>query len=379
MLIGIVSMLINFVIPIPCKAATDQSWWDELSVSTKPAYPYEYRHSLRARSKRDTLGMNLPRILMPSVQQNTSYNLSNLTNMCPYADLCDRQGREILSKSRVSCCLPCSCDPNCKKVGNCCDKRETTGYMCHSPLLKKSEMNQTAGDGYFMVDECLNGSEIDCKTEKAAAWGPLYPVYDSILKLNFYNPQCAECSGAKDFKNWGLNVVCQGPNVNDKYFLNVLRGKMTEECYIEFTPPKKMTEMNHLCSSRLISRCNATGRWKTYNSRLEEACSRWYSPVVSKWWGFLEYANVYCQQCNEHISMDPEDLCSPVTIEKSTIGESFALAIDYRRVAELADKRFANIDKPNRHGGCREGTVKHISIEQVSPKYCLFGALLPFD
>ena len=364
-MVGIASMLVSLVIPVPCKVATDQNWMNAPSVSQERAYPYENKSSLQARDRRDTFGRKPP-ILLSNDQQNTAYNLSHLADMCPYADICDRQGREIQSLSRASCCLPCSCDTTCKKIGNCCDKREATGYMCHSPFLKHSEINQTARDGYFMVDRCLDGSEIDCKAEKAAAWGAFYPVYDPVLKLNFYNPRCAECSGANDYANWGINVACQGLRVNDGYFLNVLRGKMTKDCIIEFTPPKKMIGMNHLCSTYLISRCNVTGWWKIYNSDLEEACSRWYSPVVSKWRGYLKYANTYCQQCNEYTATDPEDLCTPAKMERSTFGNSLMLTIDYTRVASLIDKRSAEIDKPNSNGVCGQGTVEHISIEQVS-------------
>ena len=345
----------------------DQTRSNALSVPYDPVYLNEGRSELNARDRRDASGMEPPLVLLSNFQQNTTYDLANLADMCPYADICDHQGRDIQSKSFASCCLPCSCDPLCKEIGNCCDRRETTSYTCHSPILKQSEINTKDRGGYFMVDKCLDGSNIYCKAQKAAEWGSLYPVHDSDLKLIFYNSHCAECSGANNYVNWGLKVACQGETMNDGDFINALRGKLTGDCFIEFTPPKRMVRMNHLCSRTLISHCNETGRWENYDQALVEACARWYSPVVSKMMGFLKYANIYCEQCNEPYKSDPEDLCAPaiLTPGKSSIGKSVTLTIDYRRVSALVNKRSADIEKPNKEGGCRRETVKHISTGQV--------------
>ena len=366
-MIGIVLMLIiASVTPIKCNTAIDQTGLNALSVSKQTAHPSENRPNSGSRGTRDTTRIKQPKIMLSHALDHSTYSLSHLADLCPYADICDQQGRKTPSKSRASCCLPCSCDSTCRKIGNCCDKRENTGFMCYSPKLKQSGSPQTAESGYFMVDTCLDESEIDCKAENSAAWGSFYPVYHPDLELIFYNPKCAECSGAKDYTSWGLNVVCQGTNINDAYFLDVLRGKLSEKCFIKFMPPKRMIEMNHICFSGLISRCNATGLWETYNPVLEEACTRFYSPVVNNLFGMVRYSNIYCQQCNGGLPTNPEDLCTPPKLEKTTIGVSLALTIDYRQISSLVDKRIANVLKPNTDGGCREGTVKHISIENVS-------------
>ena len=119
-----------------------------------------------------------------------------------------------------------------------------------------------------------------------------------------------------DYTTWDVNVICQRFDMNDGFFLNMLRGQSSEGCYIEFTPPKRMIKMNHICSSKLISHCNATGQWKTHIPEMEEACARWYSPVVNMF-GVLQFANIYCQLCNG-ITTDPEDMCAAAQPTKTT-------------------------------------------------------------
>ena len=218
-----------------------------------------------------------------------------------------------------------------------------------------------------MVDECLGGSLQDCKAAAADPWGSFYPVYDRDLELNFYNQKCAECNGATNLTNWDLTVICH--RSIDAYFLDVLRGKLSQDCYIKFTPPNEMIEMNHICNSGTTGHCNATGRWKVHNSTLEQACSRFYSPVVGGLMGRLKYTNIFCQQCNEDLKMSSEDLCTPPTIQKTTGPPSFTLAIDYRQILPLVDKRLVVV-KPDKHGQCPKGTVKPIqSTEHVSNKF----------
>ena len=206
-------------------------------------------HTKLLRSARDTSAMT--KDMTRFNQQPAPYNLSHLSEQCLYADICNKQGREPPSKSLDSCCLPCSCESTCGKIGNCCDQRENNDYMCHSPVLKQSESNEDFG--YFMVDKCLNEPDRDCTEMNAGLWGSLYPVYDPVLNMNFYNPQCAECSGVKDYTRWGISIVCGRFDVNNEYILNALRGQVSEEYKLKFTPPKAMDILKHVCSNKLIN------------------------------------------------------------------------------------------------------------------------------
>ena len=59
-------------------------------------------------------------------QQNATYNLSN-----------ERKEPKI---NRDSCCLPCSCESTCAEIGNCCDKCDIIGNMCHYPFVQHGNL-----------------------------------------------------------------------------------------------------------------------------------------------------------------------------------------------------------------------------------------------
>ena len=69
-----------------------------------------------------------------------------------------------------------------------------------------------------------------------------------MLDMNFYNPQCAECSGGKDFTNWEINLVCTVRDLNNGYLLSAMRGELNNDCEMKFTPPKSMDIPKHVCS-----------------------------------------------------------------------------------------------------------------------------------
>ena len=317
-------------------------------------------HSKYFRNARDTAAQK-NQIRMRTRQQPTSYNLTHLSAQCPYTEICDSQVKESSQRSHWSCCLPCSCDAKCGMIGTCCDKHENIGYMCHSPVVKQMNANETndLDLGYFMVDKCLETKK-ECTELGAASWGPLYPVYDPVSEMIFYNSQCAECSGVTVFTNWEINLVCRVIDINNVLVRRALQGQLNQLCELRFTPPRTMDKFKHLCSDTIIDRCNVTGKWKVYNAQLEEACARWYSPMVERS-GYLEFANVYCQLCNGY-DFDPEEECV-VNIPERGSGElaAYTLSIDYRRVSAVVDENTNSMIKQTSNDGCGIGMVKHIS------------------
>lgn len=128
------------------------------------------------------------------------YDINNLKQLCPLVDICTQSKGDNPEISKTSCCFPCKCDSMCKKMGNCCDRNEAQGNMCHLPFVEQEGVELYGKLEYFMVDQCLNGSTFtDCLSEDVAPWGWLYPVYDPVSDLNYYNYRCAECNGVKDY------------------------------------------------------------------------------------------------------------------------------------------------------------------------------------
>ena len=297
------------------------------------------------------------------IEQHASYSLSDLSNMCPFADICDYQGREPPKKGLDSCCLPCSCDSTCGQIGNCCDKQDNIGHMCHYPIVQQWDPNKLRDiNMYFMVDKCLDGSKRDCTEMDAAPWGSLYPVYDLVSQMSFYNPECAQCNGVKEFTEWELTLLYNGEQVNNEKIRRALRGEGIEESTVNFIPPRTMNILRNICSDKLIDRCNVTGSWTNYDAELEESCLRWTSPVLTGARQNLLYANVFCMLCNTRIHYEPDETCLAFETGRDTslqVAQTFT--IDFRRVAALVDQDADKKTKSTTNGGCDRGMVKHVS------------------
>ena len=315
-------------------------------------------YAKNSRSVRDTSALSHSGLR--GVQQHATYNRSHLSSMCPFADICDNQGREVQDKNLDSCCLPCSCSSTCGQIGNCCDKRDIVGNMCHYPFVKRENLNNQDEMGYmyFIVDKCLDGSNRDCTVMKAASWGSLYPVYDPVSQMNFYNPQCAKCNGVEEFTEWGITLIFYGDGVTNENIRRALRGETFDECTVKFTPPITINILSSICSDKLFDRCNVTGSWKDYDAELEEACLRWHAPVLRRS-GYIVFENVYCKLCNggDH---EPEDLCAEINEGRLSKPRSHTFTIDYRQVASVVDKHVEKGMKTTENGVCGKGMVKHV-------------------
>ena len=311
------------------------------------------------RSVRDISALNHSGLR--GIQQHATYNLNHLTSMCPFADICDNQGREVQEKNLDSCCLPCSCSSTCGQIGNCCDKRDIIGNMCHYPFVQRNDLDDQAdlGNMYFIVDKCLDGSNRDGKAMEAASWGSLFPVYDPVSQTNFYNPKCAKCNGVEEFTEWGIALIVNRDNVINENIRRALQGETSDECMVKFTPPRTIDFLSTVCSDKLVDRCNITGSWKDYDAELEEACLRWHSPVLERT-GYIVYENVYCKLCNGG-DLEPEELCVKIKRDRIVAPTSTTFTIDYRQVASIVDKYVEKRMKSTENGGCGKGMVKHVT------------------
>ena len=84
--------------------------------------------------------------------------------------------------------------------------------MCY-PALVENERTHTDTRNYFLMDKCLNSNNRDCKSIVSEQWGSLYPVYDNTSDTMFYNKNCAECNGVKEYTHFFLGVTCADVNL----------------------------------------------------------------------------------------------------------------------------------------------------------------------
>ena len=255
-----------------------------------------------------------------------TYDLTDLKERCPLADICMPKKGHNRTHSKNSCCLPCRCDSICRKIGNCCDRSEMEGYMCHLPRKGRTIVFQLR---YFMVDTCLNNSTTDsCTRFDASPWGSLYPVYDPSTGVNYINANCAECNNAHSYIYWDLRLESIEVRWSLTHCLSLLTsGDNHGSCAISFTPPKEMDILRHACPhDNTISSCNVTGVWAVYDIELDKACQRWFSPILDMI-GRITFANIYCALCNGYSSR----LCSELAPDRTLAGPLY-MVLDYRQV-----------------------------------------------
>lgn len=293
-----------------------------------------------------------------------NYSLSYIAEQCPEVDICFQKGIKMATKPKRWCCVPCSCQQNCTIIGNCCNKGSTDDSMCHTTTVEFDQSDDEKQTEFFMIDKCLNTPNFtDCKGVDTYPWGPLYPVYDPSSDIIFFNEQCAECNGINRYTHWDLTINCGTNELNSGMVVGGLNGK---RCKLVFYPPRKTkleTIKKHICSNNLISSCNATGLWSTYDAKLEEACSQYYAPVATAR-GYLTYANIYCQLCNLPETSDmAEKLCKSITgnVYSRTLGEfdSLTTLISFKMISNILD-RYKGADIRNiAEGKCGKHMVKH--------------------
>ena len=289
------------------------------------------------------------------------YGINKLKELCPLADICTQEGEVNPDNKKDSCCLPCKCDSVCKKMGNCCDTRDNEGDMCYLPYVDEEGIDTQAPLRYYLYDSCLNSStSIDCRAEAAAPWGSLYPVYDPSTDLNYYNHHCAQCSGDQSYIYWDLQLKSLKLDWSLTHCLSLFSGAKHKGCTIGFTPPKQMNKMNHVCSRTLINSCNVSGDWSVYDAELEQACHKWFSPVLNRL-GRLHYANIYCALCNRDDTYAPEDVCFGVAPDRNTFYGTLSMALDYRRVNTIINNPSTTNTRNTKNGNCGRLTVKYPS------------------
>ena len=94
--------------------------------------------------------------------QETKYNLDFLMYFCPYADICSRAGQIIPDNRTTSCCMSCSCHPDCKTLGNCCNDslNMEARNRCYWPLATQKPSYPIVDTAYIFTDRCLNSTAV---------------------------------------------------------------------------------------------------------------------------------------------------------------------------------------------------------------------------
>ncbi|CAC5404837.1 unnamed protein product [Mytilus coruscus] len=237
-----------------------------------------------------------------------------------YSSVCGRtQCDEITEKNEStkllfndSFCGSCSCDRTCFVSGNCCPELffkykpkciETKFMSLNSRLRYRSEV--------LMVSQCPteSDSKVREKCEKSYDLVTLLqkaPITLPEEGLTFRNVHCLECFN-KTLESsylWTVKLECE--EVADFNYLS------SYSSYIALAKKKRCNLLFHtdtidlmtgscpfqeISTDDVISSCNISKTWETYNSDIDYACQTYDNR-------FHFFKNIYCYICNPPIQND---------------------------------------------------------------------------
>ena len=240
-----------------------------------------------------------------------AFNLTtDFQKMCPSTQLCHSIKNQLLAlaknDSKSSCCSSCSCEPQCKISRDCCpdvaeleeegeDTDNDVEYKC-LPLgdILPSEFdlnrNSVVADHFLTIQSCpkhyrsnhiKNIHRDGCYSQSSSRVVDYIPVVSATTSRVYKNYHCALCHNVTDLVAWQLESNCldlylleRPPETMDKLIA------VTQSCHLRLKPPvsQAFTMFTKLPTCRtdsyndVISSCNQTGDWTTYDEYVYAKC-----------------------------------------------------------------------------------------------------------
>lgn len=222
------------------------------------------------------------------------------------------------------CCGSCSCNiSTCILEDSCCldaledlptvqESLNTFTMTCDYPQLRPYRLGIiNAESPVRMITQCKYNAtySIQNMCENADNYTEFYtkvPVADRTTNVTYRNKYCALCNGiAEDvLVFWTVRIDCdkEGFDGND---INTIVEDVysTATCNLIYDVPPDSGLNVPRCTKILISTCNETGLWQTYDAEIEAACHA-YTTIYRS-----DYKNVFCYMCNIHDLSGVNDWC----------------------------------------------------------------------
>jgi hypothetical protein len=119
-----------------------------------------------------------------------------------------------------------------------------------------------------------------CESIRPKTITEVRPVSSFDGKIVYKNKYCSYCHGEQRTFGWDINVhrassaSCRNMLQNETPNIDTISTKMLSNCILYFIPPTNIDFLKVMCfeNSNVIKQCNMTGRWKAYDSRINDLC-----------------------------------------------------------------------------------------------------------
>lgn len=212
--------------------------------------------------------------------------------------------RDLQHNNSTGC--DCLCDISCFISGICCPKIFFDYTTCTETNILHSNPQQKHTKPVLMIDKCPNTSDYTLRKECEISSDLETQLQNTPVTLinsgdTFRNIYCLNCFNIYNVslervQTWTLKIECKD-KVNFNFlpsYLAVIKHAKTKNCDIFFQSSSSITKhcQIHLEKTNdIISTCNVSGTWTTYDRNIELACQIYDN-------SFYSFKNVFCLICN---------------------------------------------------------------------------------
>ena len=245
------------------------------------------------------------------MQKATDPHYNELTRLyedhrsfCRISDSCNST---VWDYDQYCYCERCSCKPDCLETDSCCPETITDLWNIPKPEVQQRCIPFSYRDfdseyRQFMYADCPSSFETSnenieivekCERRHESSYlGDILPVDDKTTGITYANEFCAKCHSIPKANlkyDWSATLKCNGSLFTPTSFDTILADVNQTDCDIVLTPKRRRWQKS---CHKVISTCNETKEWKSYDPFIEQACLAYKSAYMKK------FRNPFCAICN---------------------------------------------------------------------------------
>ena len=226
-------------------------------------------------------------------------------SFCRISDSCNQT---VWDFDTVCYCERCSCQPDCLETDTCCPETIKDLWNIPKPEVQQKCVPFSYRELFereyyqFMFADCPSSfatteenKEIVKRCERrheSTYLGDIIPVDDTTTDITYANEFCAKCHSIPEanlVRDWSATLKCNGSLFTPRSFETIVADISKTDCDIVVTPKQRRWQKS---CRKVISTCNETKEWKSYDPFIEQACLSYRSTYMKK------FRNPFCAICN---------------------------------------------------------------------------------
>ena len=251
-------------------------------------------------SEKETRPPKLPERLFEPSETDLQSLIQNHGSYCRIKDSCNSSH---WNRDSECFCERCYCEPDCVDNDKCCPEVLEDFWTVPVPETRQECVSLSYREFQSAKYQLMNAkcpvtyrrADIVRKCEErndALVVDYIIPVDDKTTDITYANKYCAECHTVpeENLNYWSAFIQCHNSTFMPRSYKTVLKEVITtDDCDIVFRHIKYRHDKK---CRKVISTCNETGLWETYDNFTDQACRLYQAPYLKK------FRNPFCAICN---------------------------------------------------------------------------------